>query len=315
MASEYSPTTSQLFSNAQTALGYASLSAGRIGSDAKPALSNPSLGYTVAAKDFGNAPQFSDLFTGADKTNDTIASLNDQVDAALAKYFPAINGEFQTVPEDYLVNVISGAKPFGTDKSVFDLVWQQSRDRAYVSARSEQRQLEASFSGRGFSLPPGALIDAIAQSESRATAAVLDTVREQAIKQADIKLQIMNQAVQIAAQLKMGVLSAVADYFRTFYSVYNLNNDTARIRAQAYQAFYGALGNYYNVETAWESLRLQAAVEKADVTLGSDRNKIGLYGGGDGAAGAHAQAVRGFADIASQANAAAGTLVAQIESV
>lgn len=315
MSSQYSDTTAKLFANAQTATSLASLSAGRIGSNAKPALANPALNYTVGPKNFGNAPQFSDLFTGSDSTDTTTAELNAQVDAWLEKYFPSINGAFKNVPEDYLLGVISGVTPFGTDKTVFDMVWQQSRDRAYATTRSEQRQLEASFSGRGFSLPPGALIDALAQSEARATAVVLDTVREQAIKQADIKVQILSQAVEIASQLKLGILNASADYFRSYFSVYSLSNETARIRAQAYQAYYEALSNFYGAEVSWEGLRLQAASETASITLGSDRNKIGLYGGGDGSNQAQGQAVDGFARIAAMSLNAAGSLTAQIQTV
>lgn len=306
--------TSRLFANASTALSYASMSAGRIGSQAKPTLTNPSLTYTVGNKSFGSPPQFSDLFNGSDNTDATTKQLNQQVDAWLEKYFPSINAGLKNVPEDYLVNVISGTVPFGTDKTVFDLVWQQARDRAYRTARSERASLEATFSARGFTLPPGALIDALGQSEARATGAVLDVVREQAIKDADIKLQILTQAINIASTLKMGILNASAEYFKAFYSVYNLNNDTARIRAQAYQSYYGALSSYYNVEVNWEGLKLQAAVEKANVTLGTDRNKIGLYGGGDGSNQAHGQAVDGFARIAQAANNAAGSLVAEIAS-
>lgn len=314
MASEYTPTTNELFSNAATAISYASMSAGRISSTDKPTLLNPSLEYSVAAKSFGTPPQFSDLFAGTDNTDDVIADLNDQVDEWLAKYFPSINAGFKDVPDDYLVGVISGVTPFGVDKTVFDLVWQQARDRAARTTTAEQRQLEASFSARGFSLPPGALVDVLAQSERRGTDAVLDVVREQAIKDADIKVDILKHAVGIAAQLKAGILNTSAEFFKAYYSVYGLSNETARIRAQAYSSFYDALSSYYGVEVNWESLRLRAAESKANVGLGADRNKVGLYGG-DGTAQAHAQAARGFADVAASANAAAGTLVAQIENV
>lgn len=315
MASEYSSTTAQLFASAQRALSLASLSSGRIGSDPKPILSGASMNYEVGTKNFGAAPQFSDLFPGSDSTEATISALNGEVDQWLEKYFPSINGGFKNVPEDYLVNVISGVKPFGIEKSVFDLVWQQARDRAYKTVRSERSSLEATFSSRGFSLPPGALIDVLAQSERRATDIAIDSVREQAIKDADIKVDILKHAVGLASQLKMGILSASADYFKAYYSVYNLNNETAKIRAQAYSSFYDALARYSGAETSWEALRLQAAVEKSNVELGSDRNKIGLYSGGAGSNQGQGQAVDGFAKAAGQALNAAGSLTAQIASV
>lgn len=315
MASGYDSTTSELFQNASLATSNASSALASMGTTVKPTLLNPTLSYSVAAKNFGNAPVFSDLFDGADNTDADIAALNDQVDEWLAKRFPAINSGFANVPEDYLVNVIAGTKPFGTDKTVFDLVWSQNRDRAYQTARSERANLEATFSSRGFSIPPGALVDQLAASERKATDATLDALRDQAIKEADIKVQILQQAVEIAAQLKQGILSLSADYFKSFYSVYTLSNETARIKAEAYQAYYQALSTFYNVEVNWESLRLQAAKSSADTGVDTDRNRIGLYSAQGQVNSAYAEAVKGFTSLAGMANNAAGSLTAQIETV
>jgi hypothetical protein len=368
MASDYSSTTSQLFSQASRAVSLASGSAGRITTSSKPSLSavtlaytenTPALGYsgnspvfsyTPGNIDAGNMPQFSDLFDGADNSNPLISDLNDKVDAWLAKYFPAINGSFKTLNEDWCAGVISGTTPFGTSSTVFELVWQQARDRAYRTASSEQRQIEASMSSRGFSLPTGALADLLSQSEQAATSSILDVSRDQAIKDADIKVDLLKHATTIASQLKLGILSASADYFRSFYAVHGTAIEKARIQAQLYSTYYGALSNYANVEVSIEELRLRAAQAQANVSLSgeelklraaqasagiavsseqlklqaaearantvinSDRNKVGLYGG-DAQPAAHAQAARAFGDAAAAAYGAAGSLTAQIESV
>lgn len=315
MASEYSSTTEQLFSNATLATSNASSALASMGTAVKPTLLNPTFSYSVADKNFGTGPVFSDLFDGADNTNADIAALNDQVDQWLEKYFPSINGSFQTVPEDYLVNVIGGTKPFGVDKTVFDLIWTQNRDRAYRTTQTEQRTLEASFANRGFTLPPGALVDQLAASERHATDVTIDQLREQAMKEADIKVQILQQAVQIAAQLKQGILATSADFFKAYYGVYTLSNETARIKAEAYQAYYQALSSFYNVEVNWESLRMQAAKETADVAVDTDRNRIGLFSASGQVNSALAEAVKGFTNLAGQANTAASSLVVQVESV
>ncbi|MGS0735574.1 hypothetical protein ACVBEG_03210 [Pseudomonas sp. GG8] len=314
MASEYSSTTNQLFSLASSALGQVGNTAANIGGGARPTLGNTTLSYKPGSMSLGEVPKFSDLFNGVDKSGELITQLDSQVDAWIAKYFPSINGQFKSLPEDWCANVISGVKPYGTDSTIFDLIWQQSRDRAYRATRSEQRNLEANLSSRGFTLPIGALVDTISQSEQRATSAILDVNREQAIKDADIKVELLKQAVSMAATLKMGILNTSAEYFRSYYSVHNLNNETAKIRGDAYRSFYGALSSYYNVEVSFEELRLRAATSTADVSLSSDRNKISLYGS-DGSSKAWAQASRGFADIASHSASAAGTLSTQIQSV
>lgn len=368
MASEYSSTTNQLFAQASRAVSLASGSAGRITASAKPSLSAVSLSYTdntpgfsysgnapafnylPGSIDAGEAPKFSDLFDGADNSDPLIDELNQKVDVWLARYFPAINGSFQNLTEDWCAGVIAGTKPFGTANTVFEMVWQQARDRAYRTATSEQRQLEASLSSRGFSMPIGALADLISQSEQSATAAILDVSRDQAIKDADIKADLLKHATSIATQLKMGILNASADYFRAIYSVHGTAIEKARIQAQLYSTYYGALANYANVEVSIEELRLRAAQTEANVKLSgedlklraaqassgvavssqqlrlqaaearantqiaSDRNRVGLYGG-DAQPGAHAQAARGFSDAAAAAYSAAGSLTAQIESV
>lgn len=314
MASQYEPTTSELFATAQQAIGLASLSAGRIGGLSAPGLKEVGFNFSPNDINLDAPPKFSDLFDGADNAEDIIARLNDQVDEWLAKYFPSINGAFKNIPDDWLIGVISGTKPFGIDSTIFDLVWHKARDRAGRTVRSEQRTLEANFSERGFTMPPGALVDAIMQAEQRGVDSVLDVNRDQAIKDAEIKNDLLKMAVQVAAQLKQGILDTSAQFFKAYYDVYGLDNDIARIRASAYNAYYAALANYYQIEVSLEQIRLRAAEGDAEAGASIDRNRVALFGA-NGAASAHAQAARGFADIASSSSAAAGTLVAQVESV
>jgi hypothetical protein len=314
MSSEYDSTTAALLAQATRAVALASGSAGRINLATKPTLKETSFTYTPPTIALGAPPKFSDLFDGADNSGANYNVLNDQVDAWLAKYFPAINGSFKTLPEDYAANIISGVKPYGSDTTVFERVWSRMRDRTYRTAHSELRTAEARFSNQGFSLPPGAMVAAQADIERRATEAILEVNVEQAVKEADICKELLMQAVQIAAQLKLGILNTSAEFFRAYYGLKQLDVDSARIRAQAYQSFYSALSTYYDVEVAQARLQLQARETRAQVDSSIDRNRVGIYGA-NGVASAHAQASRGFSDIAAQSAAAAGTLVAQIESV
>lgn len=307
----YETTTEALFDTAGDAIMLASLSAGRISSAPRPTLKETGFSYTVGDSDLDEPPRFSDMFDGVGDPNDDILLINDQVDAWLAKYFPAINSGFQGVPEDWLIGVISGVKPFGIESTIFDLVWHKARDRAYQTTETEQRTLRATFSERGFTLPPAALVDALAQSEQRATNAILDVSRDQAIKDADIKNDLLKHAVTVAAQLKQGILNTSADFFRAYHRVYDSELERIRARTQAYAAYYNALASYYNVETSWEQLRLRAAETGANVDNAIDRNRISVFSE-DGAASAHAQASRGFADIAAASANAAGTLNAEV---
>ena len=140
---------------------------------------------------------------------------------------------------------------------------------------------------------------------------------EQAIKDAEIKLELMKFAAEQALNYKRGILSAMADFMRLWVSLPDKDMERARLKAQAMGQFYSALSSYYNVEVAFEELSLKAKQATADVDISVDRNRIANANSADeaGKAAALGQAARAFADISSQAANSAGTLVAQIESL
>ncbi len=316
MASQYNETTAFLQSVATNALNQASNNASRIYSlPPNIALRNPHFDVELSKPNIGPPPVFSDLFNEGDSTDPTIQYLDSQSDVWIAKYFPQLAGDFKSQPEDVLCGILSGVKPFGIDKTIFDMVWHQARDRAYRTATSEQRTLEASFSARGFALPPGAYVDAATQIEQRATDAILDVSREQAIKDADIKQRMLEIGLQLSTQLKVGIMSALADFYRMWVTLPDKDIERSRIKAQAMSSLYGALSSYYNVEIAFQDLKLKAAQTAAGVDVDVDRNALNRQGNYSSTAGALGQAVASFARVAGDATQAGGTLSAQVEAV
>ena len=314
--SNYSETTAFLQGIASQAMTAASNNASRIYSlPADVSLRNPRFNVDLKKPNAGPPPVFSDLFTGGDTTDQTIRYLDEQSDKWLAKFFPEMNGCFRNQPEETLCGILSGVKPFGIDKTIFDLVWHQARDRAYRTVSSEQRTVEASFSARGFTLPAGAMVDALAQIERRAGDAILDVNREQAIKDADIKQRMLEIGLQLATQLKTAVLSAMADFYRMWISIPDKDIERERIRAQAMSAFYSALASYHNVEVAFQELNLRAAQLKAGVDVDVDRNALTRQNNSAAATGALGSAVNAFADVAASAAQAGGSLTAEIEAI
>ncbi|WP_447593520.1 hypothetical protein [Aquipseudomonas campi] len=314
--SSYDTTTSFLQGIAQQSLTEASNNASRIYSlPPSVSLRNPNFAVSLEKPNIGKPPVFADLFVGGDSTDPTMQYMNQQSDAFIAKYFPQLSGGFKNMPEEALLGILSGTKPFGVDRTIFELVWHQARDRVQRAASSEQRTLEASFSARGFSLPLGQLIDAIGQSQQRATDAIHDVSRDQAIKDADIKQRMLELGLQLATQLKTAILASLADFYRVWVTLPDKDIERARIKAQAMSSLYGALSSYYNVEISFEELRLRAAQLKAGVDLDVDKGRISQQQLHAGMASALGSAVRSFADAAGSASQAGGSLTAQIESV
>lgn len=317
MASEYPNTTSELFSLAQQALNDARSTRSMLWSSygSKISVRTTDFDHDVGQHEMAAPPRFSDMFEGADTTNSQIVRLNTEADEWLNKYFPAIANQMRTIPEDWLVGVISGVKPFGMDETAFELVWHRARDRAYRGANSATRTLAEQFSARGFTLPPGAMAAALAGLEQEAARAISEVNREQAIKEAEIKLELLKFAVEQATRLKLGVMAAMADFYRMWFSLPDKDIERARIRAQAMSGFYAALSSYYNVEVAFERLRLEAAQVGAEVSLRNQQLRLQASEAGREGLGALGQAVQAFGSVASGSASAAGTLVAQIEAI
>lgn len=280
-------------------------------------LREPDFTYSVSKPSLGTPPKLSDVLDLGDTTDTRLEKLNADAAAWMDKFFPSMDKCLRELPEDWLCGVISGVKPFGQDATVFELVWHRARDRAYRTMATEQRQLEAAFTGRGFTLPPGAMVAAMGEAAERADTAILDVNREQAIKDAEIKLEILKFAEQQALTYKLGILQALADFYRQWIALPDQDLERARLKAQALSSLYSALSSYYNVEVAFEELGLKAKQADVQTDLEVDRNRITNRKNSDasGKAAALANAARAFGDVASQAAASAGTLTAEIESL
>lgn len=312
----YEDTTAFLQSQATNALNQATNNASRIYSlPPKQPLREPDFDVTLTKPLLDAPPKLSDLFTEGDTTQTNLVWLDSQADEWLTKYFPEVNGCLKTQPEETLCAIIGGTRPFGISSTVFEMVWNQARDRAYRTSNSERNTLEAEFSSRGFTMPTGALVDLIAQSERKATDVILDVNRDQALKDAEIKVELLKVALELATRIKLGVMSALADFYRMWLSLPDKDIERARIRAGAMSAFYSALSSYYNVEIAFQELTLKAAQTEAGIDIDVDRNRLQHESHFGSTASALGTAVSAFANIAAQASIAGGSLTAEIESL
>lgn len=297
---------------ADDALRSARETTSRIHGAGVPPIRDPELDYDPTKPELGPPPTFADLFPG-DTTDETIKYLDNEVEEWIAKYFPELNACLKSVPEEWLCGILTGSKPFGLDKSVFDTIWNEGRDRAYRSANSEVKTLEAEFSNRGFSLPSGAMVDMTIQAEQRASQAIADINRTETTRSAEIKLDLLKFAEEQAIKLKLGIMDALRQFYIAWMAVPDKDIEKARIRAQAQASLYAALSSYYNVELGFEELRLKAAQADVSAVLEADKNKITAFSS-DRSAGALADAVRGFADVSAAAANAGSTLVAQVST-
>lgn len=304
--------SSYLQSFSRDALNRSASLANRIGSFV-PGKQNIAFNYTPNKPNITRPPAVGDLLDG-DTTAASIEQINRESEKWLAKYFPNLESCMKYEPEEWACGILTGQKPFGLSREVFDAVWHEGRDRAYRTAGTQQAQIEANYSMRGFSMPPGTMLAALKSAELAATEAITAINREQTAKDAEIKMELVKFAATTAVQIKTGMVGLLANFYSQWAGILKLDTDKARNKAQAYAAFTSGLSAYYNVELGFEELRLKAeqsrsgaqeAVAKLNMQEGEVRASQNT---------ALAQAARGFADAAGAAANAQGSLQAELYS-
>ncbi|CAN7524121.1 hypothetical protein LJR071_003564 [Pseudomonas sp. LjRoot71] len=311
--SNYDNAARFLQGHAEDALDLALQLANRISTGGAIPLTNRDLDYDHQKPSMAPPPQFSDLFPGADTSSAEVIRLNGEVEKWIDTYFPEMNGPLREAPEQWACKILTGSDPFADGKVVIDLIWHEARDRAYRAANTETRTLAASFSERGFSLPPGAMVQLVEASEMRASQAIADVNRAESIKMADLKVDLIKFAEEQAVRLKLGLMDALRAFYMAWMTMPDKDIERARVKAQAQASLYGALSSYYNVELGFEQLRLRAAEADLETKINMDRNKIAVFS----ATRSHdalARASNGLAGVSEAAANAQSSLVAEIVS-
>lgn len=301
----------QLFDFAQRALSSASSASGRV-STFIPTVSGGKLNFTANVPQIAKPSALSD-FLPTDNSSNTLQFIDGNVEDLLTKYFPEIQAPcLQHSPEEWLCGIITGQKPFGLSKEVFEAVWHESRDREGRARNSATAQIRAEFSARGFKSPPGAMMKAVMRAEERASDAIGEVNRAQTVRDSEIKLDLLKFAEEQAIRLKLGIFQAIADYYRVLMQLPNKDIEASRMKVAAYSSFNDSMSKYYGVQLGFEELRLQAANLRMNGKLDESRIKVAsLDGSRNAALGTITSA---FASAAEGAVNAAGTLRADVQT-
>lgn len=311
MASTIDDNIGQLFDFANGALSDARAAAGRI-STFIPNIASSNLDFTPSVATLTKPAVLTD-FLQLDSSPQTLQFINGETEGLITKYFPEIQaGALAHSPEEWLVGIITGQKPFGLSKEVFEAVWHASRDREYRSRNSGVSQIRREFSALGFSLPPGAMMQAITRAEEQAADAIGDVNRAQTIRDAEIKLDLLKFAEEQALRLKMGIFDAIASYYRVLMDLPSKDIQATQAKVAAYASLNSSMADFNRVQLGFDQLRLQAASLRMNGKMDESKLRISAVDGSRNAA--IAQTANAFAEVAASAAGNASTLNANIIS-
>ena len=246
-----------------------------------------------------------------------IGRFNIEAEKWFKKFFPNLSSVLKDEPEKWVLGIMNGSKPLADAQAAVELTWQQGRDRATRQATSEKAQIAADFSLRGFGVPPGAMLAATAAANERASDAVAELNRQEAIKQAELAVELSKFAQTTAVQLKTALYSLCAGFFSTIadLSAKDPSSEKMRAKAQAYSSYISGLSSFYNVELGFEQLKLSGLKTKAEIDKYNADIKLEATSKGiDSYNTAAATAAKGFSEAAAAAANAQSALQAELFS-
>lgn len=172
----------------------------------------------------------------------------------------------------------------GINATVEAQIWQRDRDRITQQALSASNEATASWAAKGFPLPPGAAVAAVAQINRDRDIKIGESSRDHAIKAWEMEYENVKFAIQQTIDFRVKAIAAAGDYIRTIALGPQIGSQLATAALNAQANLINAATGFYNarirVQEAHNDIQktqfqhtLQAGMKSADLFMESVRTQ------------------------------------------
>lgn len=200
---------------------------------------------------------FDDIF------NKLVPDFDNRFDDFIATFFPKILECLQTTTDNWLCDTITNGGT-GIPAAVEDQIWQRARARELAEGMRQKYQAVDQWAARGFPLPAGAMVGAVADADQAISDRVSTISRDTAIKNVEIEIENIRFAVAQAIALRLGAIDATVKYLAAWVALVGDAAKIAEYRMNAEQAYYRALSAYYDAVTSAHRLPLEKGKIEGD---------------------------------------------------
>jgi len=180
----------------------------------------------------------------------------------ITDYFPN-HATYLSAVENWLIDAITNGGT-GISPAVEDQIWQ--RDRARLIAESDRVEQEAlaAWSGRGYSIPPGAAVYQTLQVQRDTADRISQASRDVAIKQAEMEVENVRFAIAQAKELYIGAMGAAADYIRAMSIGTTAGMQLIPSLTDSQSRLISAANGYYQSRIGVEELKLKSVMPPSE---------------------------------------------------
>lgn len=190
-----------------------------------------------------------------DAAPSTIAMIDGYVDAQLTQWNPRFHEQMGRI-ENQLAKYLEGGTGFAP--AVENAIYERARGKNDAEARRVRDTAYQEAAGRGFTLPPGALMAAVQTARQSGADNNARAATEITVLQAEIEQKNLQFAVSTSVNLRQSMVNATLSYMGNLISINGQALDYAK-------SILGAVIEVYNTAVRAFSLKLDAYRAEAAV--------------------------------------------------
>lgn len=242
---------------------------------AGPAFPATKESFTIQAHEPNTGKVEDSTLTFDSQRDKIIKMLSAEMADFFSKYYPLAADAFDEAT-NWLVNSITKGGT-GIDSAVEAQIWQRDRDRVISEGARLEAQTLSEFSGRGFSIPPGAAAARLATIKTGQLESLQASSRDAAIKQADMTVANLRFAVENAIKSRMSAMQAAADYIRSLMSGTDTAAKVAALNSDAQARMMAATADLYRARLVRDELAMKIPLSNQDATIRMNGLNIDKY--------------------------------------
>lgn len=189
-----------------------------------------------------------------------------QINTFLNTWFPDFNGQLKSVAENWIVKAINVGGT-GIPATVENQIWDRARGREILEGRRQREVTIDAWGARGFAVPQDIQIQQVAMITQDLANKNSTINRDIAIKNIEIEIENVRFAVGKAVELRLGIISALSEFLRTFFTLPDLARSYAAEYIDAKRRLWEAAAAYYNALIGAARLALEYGGIRVDRDL------------------------------------------------
>lgn len=172
----------------------------------------------------------------------------------IATYFPATVASHV---DDWITNtILNGGQ--GIPAAIEALIWQRARSRESEEALKLEQEATDAMAMRGFSLPTGALVDALLRVQQASADKASTLSRDIAIKTFDAYREDVKYAVEMGAKVRLGVIGALGSFMQAWTAPQQNATEIAKVKVDSKSRLVSTAADYYRAIVSEAELNLRA---------------------------------------------------------